>query len=80
MITCIPSAADYSIIGIGLEVNVSDLPALPGMTIANLSTVFDRWIASNKDVTWRKLLQVCDYFPSELGKTKADIQKFLSSP
>ena len=77
MRACAPSASHYSIIGIGLDVTVSDLPALPSMTTSNLTIVFQRWINSNKDVTWEKLLQVCDDFPSELGKTKADIQKFL---
>ena len=80
MRACAPSASQYSLIGIGLGVGVSDLLPLPTMTTANLTTVFQRWIDSNKDVTWGKLLQVCDDFPSELGKTKADIQKFLSSP
>ena len=80
MRACAPSATHYSIIGAGLDVTVSDLLPLPAMTTANLTTVFQRWIDSNKDVTWRKLLQVCDDFPSELGKTKAEIQKFLSSP
>ena len=80
MKACVPSASHYSLIGIGLDVNVSDLQPLPSMTTANLTTVFQRWIDSNKDVTWEKLLQVCDDFPNELGKTKADIQKFLSSP
>ena len=80
MKACVPSASHYSLIGIGLGVTVSDLQPLPSMTTSNLTIVFQRWIDSNKDVTWEKLLQVCDDFPNELGKTKADIQKFLSSP
>ena len=79
MIACTPSASHYSLIGIGLGVDVSDLLPLPTMTTSNLTIVFQRWIASNKDVIWGKLLQVCNDFPSELGKMKADIQKFLSS-
>ena len=77
MRTCAPFARHYSIIGIGLDVDVSDLLPLPTMTTLNLTTVFQRWIASNKDVTWEKLLQVCDDFPDQLGKMKAEIQKFL---
>ena len=79
MRACAPSANHYSIIGIGLDVDVSDLQPLPAMTTTNLTTVFQRWISSNKDVTWRKLLQVCDDFSDQLGKMKADIEKFLSS-
>ena len=77
MRACAPSASHYSLIGIGLDVDVSDLQPLPTMTTSNLTTVFQRWIASNKDVTWEKLLQVCDDFPDQLGKMKAEIQKFL---
>ena len=77
MRACTSTASQYETIGIGLDVNVADLQPLPTMTNKNLRMVFQRWIASNKDVTWRKLLQVCDDFPDELGKTKAEIQKFL---
>ena len=77
MRACAPSTRHYSIIGIGLDVNISDLQPLPTMTTANLTIVFQRWIDSNKDVTWGKLLQVCDDFSDQLGKMKADIQKFL---
>ena len=77
MRACAPSANHYLIIGIGLDVNVADLQPLPTMTISNLTIVFQRWIDSNKDVTWGKLLQVCDDFPDQLGKMKADIQNFL---
>ena len=76
MKACAPSASHYSLIGIGLGVNVADLQPLPTMTTSNLTIVFQRWIDSNKDVTWEKLLQVCDDFPEQLGKMKADIQKF----
>ena len=79
MRACAPSASHYSLIGLGLDVNVADLQPLPSMTTTNLTTVFQRWIDSNKDVTWGKLLQVCDDFSNDLGRMKADIQKFLAS-
>ena len=77
MRACAPSASHCSIIGIGLDVNVSDLlPCpLPDMTTTKLTTVFQKWIDSNNDVTWEKLLQVCNDYPDQLGKMKADIQK-----
>ena len=74
-----PSASHYSIIGIGLGVDVADLIPLPNLTIINFTTVFQRWIDSGKDVTWGKLLQVCDNYPGQLGRAKANLEKFLSS-
>ncbi|XP_019863087.1 PREDICTED: uncharacterized protein LOC109591929 [Amphimedon queenslandica] len=76
----IDSAAHYMIIGIGLSVNVTDLTPLPHLTILNLIQVFQRWSDSNNDVTWAKILKVCQDFPNQLGKAEADINKFLLSP
>ena len=44
-----------------------------------LILVFQRWIDSDNDVTWRKVLQVCEDFPEELGQAKAEVEGFLSS-
>lgn len=74
-----PSASQYSIIGIGLDVDVTDLIPLPNLTLKNLEAVFQRWIDSGKDVTWEKLLEVCDDFPHQLSRAKANLEKFLSS-
>ena len=41
--------------------------------------IFHRWIASNKEVTWKKMIQVCQDYPNELGKAKAELITFLSS-
>ena len=41
--------------------------------------VFQRWIASNKEVTWKKMIQVCQDYPTELGKAEAQLKLFLSS-
>ncbi|XP_019854935.1 PREDICTED: uncharacterized protein LOC100639070 [Amphimedon queenslandica] len=76
----IDSAVHYMIIGIGLSVNVTDLTPLPHLTILNLIQVFQRWSDSNNDVTWAKILKVCQNFPNQLGKVEADINKFLLSP
>ena len=40
---------------------------------------FHRWIASNKEVTWKKMIQVCRDYPNELGKAGAELKSFLSS-
>uniref|UniRef100_A0A1X7SUU9 Death domain-containing protein n=2 Tax=Amphimedon queenslandica TaxID=400682 RepID=A0A1X7SUU9_AMPQE len=73
------SAAHYMIIGTALDLEVDDLLPYPAATTSNLIQVFKRWIDSNKRVTWRKVLQVCDDFPEELGRAKADVEEFLSS-
>ena len=63
----------------GLEVTVSDMQPLPDMTNRNLRLVFQRWIESKKDVTWKKITEVCEDFPDQLGSAKKKLQKFLSS-
>ena len=73
------SAAHYKVIGIALSVPVGDLVPYPGATINNLILVFERWIDSDNDVTWRNILQVCEDYPEELGKAKSDVEGFLSS-
>uniref|UniRef100_A0A1X7UDQ4 Death domain-containing protein n=2 Tax=Amphimedon queenslandica TaxID=400682 RepID=A0A1X7UDQ4_AMPQE len=73
------SAVHSKIIGTALDVKVDDLVALPQYTSDNLILVFQRWIDSDKDVTWRKALQVCKDYPDELGRAKSDVEKFLSS-
>uniref|UniRef100_A0A1X7TL69 Death domain-containing protein n=1 Tax=Amphimedon queenslandica TaxID=400682 RepID=A0A1X7TL69_AMPQE len=73
------SAAHYMIIGTALDVEVDDLPPTPGAATTNLILVFKRWIDSDKGVTWRKVLQVCDDYPEELGRVKAKVEGFLSS-
>lgn len=79
MVIFISSASHYNLIGIGLEVDVSDMQPLPSMTHNNLRLVFERWIDSGKNVTWEKMMQVCDDFPDQLGKAKNALSKFLSS-
>uniref|UniRef100_A0A1X7U6H1 Death domain-containing protein n=2 Tax=Amphimedon queenslandica TaxID=400682 RepID=A0A1X7U6H1_AMPQE len=73
------SAAHYSTIGIALDVDVTDLLHSPMAASDKLILVFQRWIDSNKGVTWRKVLQVCDDYPDQLGRVKAEVEKFLSS-
>lgn len=72
-------ANHYEVFGIGLEVEVSDMQPLPTMSFHNLRLVFKRWIDLGKDVTWEKIMQVCDDFPDQLGKAKNALLKFLSS-
>uniref|UniRef100_A0A1X7T862 Death domain-containing protein n=1 Tax=Amphimedon queenslandica TaxID=400682 RepID=A0A1X7T862_AMPQE len=72
-------AAHYMIIGTALDVQVNDLLPTPGAATTNLILMFERWIDSNKGVTWRTILKVCkDY--SDLKKAEAEVKQFLSSP
>ena len=40
--------------------------------------LFHKWIASNKEVTWKKMIQVCQDYPTDLGEAEAELQAFLS--
>ena len=71
------SSSHYMIIGTALDVKVDDL--LSFQADNNLIQVFQRWIDSNNDVTWRKILQVCKDYPDKLGNAKANVEEFLSS-
>ena len=73
------SAAHYSTIGIALDVEVEDLLHSPLSASDKLILVFQRWMDSNKGVTWRKVLQVCEDYPNQLGRVKAEVKEFLSS-
>ena len=73
------SSVHYMIIGTALDVEVDDLSHNPEAATNNLIQVFKRWIHSNNDVTWRNILQVCEDYSDELGKAKAEVERFLSS-
>ena len=68
----------YAIIGVGLDIRVADLMQLSNMTDDLLWHVFHKWISSDKNVTWEKILKVCDDYP-ELGRAKDKLEKFLLS-
>ena len=67
------------IIGTALDVQVDDLLLTPGTATSNLIQVFKRCIDSNKGVSWRSILQVCQDYPDHLGKAEAEVKQFLSS-
>ena len=67
----------YAIIGVGLGVDLKDIIRKPNAT-DNLMLVFQRWNDSNNNVTWGKMLKVCEDY-NELGKAKKELIKFLSS-
>ncbi|XP_019863221.1 PREDICTED: uncharacterized protein LOC109592121 [Amphimedon queenslandica] len=73
------SAAHYMIIGTALDVEVDDLSHNPEVTTINLIKVFKKWLHSNNDVTWRNIVQVCEDYPDELERAKANVQEFLLS-
>ena len=73
------SASHYSTIGTALDVKVDDLLHSQRSASDNLMLVFQRWFDANKGVTWRNVLQICEDYPDKFGKTKADVEGFLSS-
>ena len=73
------SSSHYSTIGTALDVQVNDLLHSPMSASDKLILVFQRWIDSDNDVTWRNILQVCEDYPEELGRVKSDVERFLSS-
>ena len=74
-----PYAHQYHIIGSALNVGIEDLMTSPIAADQKVILIFHRWIASNKEVTWKKMIQVCQYYPNELGKAEAELITFLSS-
>ena len=74
-----PYAHQYHIIGSALEVGIGDLMTSPIAADQKVILVFHRWIASNKEVTWEKMLEVCNDYPNELGKAKDNLILFLKS-
>ena len=71
------SEVHYMIIGTALDVKVVDLLPYPQLTNNNLILVFERWIESNNDVTWRKIVQVCEDYPDKLGQAKVCVKRFF---
>ena len=70
----------YPLIGVGLDVSVTDLPLNnPQMTTNNLIMVFQRWKAANNEVTWGKIAEVCDSFSEQLGRVHSNLLEYLSS-
>lgn len=70
----------YALIGTGLGVYVRDLKNQSSASLVDkFFVVIQRWKASNKNVTWGKFLKVCEDYPNQLGRAKAELIKFLSS-
>ena len=69
----------YSLVGRGLNVNTTDITYNPRKPEEALSIVFDRWKGKNKEVTWDKVIKVCNAFSDELGKVLSGIQHLLAS-
>ena len=74
-----PYAHQYHIIGSALNVGIEDLMTSPIAADQKVILIFHRWIASNKEVTWKKMIQVCQDCPNEFGKAKAQLITFFSS-
>lgn len=73
-------ADQYIIIGVALEVSI--LEELVGCTTPakqKIYKILNAWIASNRDVKWQKILDVCCSYPNELGRAEAELRTFLLS-
>ena len=69
----------YKLIGDSLEVMVTDIRYDAAVPKNTLISVFERWRARNKDVTWKRIMQVCDNFPGQFGRVKSKLEEYLSS-
>ena len=69
----------YKLVGTGLGVNVADLKDDPERPTNPLITVFERWKAANNEVTWGKIVEVCNNFSQKLGKVHSNLLEYLSS-
>ncbi|XP_019861214.1 PREDICTED: uncharacterized protein LOC109589599 [Amphimedon queenslandica] len=63
----------YMTIGAGLNVKTTDLKPIPGTASTNLNLVFQRWFDADRDVSWGRLMKLCDDFPDKLGKAKSNL-------
>ena len=73
----LPDAHQYYIIGSALEVTVADLIGSPVPAEQKLLLILQRWITSNNEVTWEKILEVCQDYPEKFGKAESELKKFL---
>ena len=71
------SAHHHLTIGTGLGVYTADLMPIPGAASTNLYFVFQRWFDANRDVSWDALINLCDDYPHQLGRAKADLQAYI---
>ena len=58
---------------------MSDLMNSPTEPDQKLIKVFNRWIASDNEVTWEKMLEVCNDYPEIFGKAKTKLEEVLKS-
>ena len=71
--------AQYFLVGEGLNVTTRDITYNPHKPREALSIVFQRWKDKDEEVTWDRLIEVCETFSNELGKVLSDIQRFLKT-
>ena len=69
----------YELIGASLDVNVADIVYDAAAQKRSLKLVFERWIDKHEDVTWNRVMQVCEDFPDDFGKVKSSLKEYLSS-
>lgn len=67
----------YELIGASLDVKVADIVYDAVAQEKSLRLVFERWIDKHKDVTWNRVMQVCEDFPDDFGKVKSSLKEYL---
>ena len=71
------SANHYKLIGIGLDVEVADLMLGAASAADNLIKVFQRWFDANRNVNWHTLMELCDDYPDQMGRAKANLLEHI---
>ena len=69
----------YRMIGDSLEVKVTGIKYDAEAPKDSLRLVFERWREKAKDVTWKRIMQVCEDFSDEFGRVQSDLEEYLSS-
>lgn len=69
----------YAVIGVGLGVEVNDLIEEYSdlSSLYKLILVFQRWMDSYNNVTWEKIIKVCEDYPKELLNARNNLIQFL---
>lgn len=62
-----------------MEINVDGIEYNAEDPQKCLSIVFKNWRSRYVNVTWKRIEQVCEEFPDQLGQVKSRLRKYLSS-
>ena len=69
----------YGFIGDCLEVKVADIRYDAAAPKDGLREVFNNWRKKDEDVTWKRIIEMCNDFPDDFGRVKFHLEEYLSS-